>query len=42
MPNTPPVQYLPDPPVKGKIPRGGQCELTIPPPPPANPRAKNS
>ncbi|HEX8294298.1 MAG TPA: DJ-1/PfpI family protein [Pyrinomonadaceae bacterium] len=26
------VQYFPDPPVKGKIPKGGKCDITIPPP----------
>ena len=30
------VQYFPDPPVKGKIPGGGKCEIKIPNPPSAN------
>jgi cyclohexyl-isocyanide hydratase len=34
------VQYFPKPPVKGKIPRGGECEVKIPPPPPAKSKAK--
>ena len=27
------VQYFPDPPVKGKIPKGGKCDIKIPPRP---------
>jgi hypothetical protein len=29
------IQYFPDPPVNGKIPRGGKCDIKIPPTPPA-------
>ena len=36
------VQYFPDPPVKGKIPSGGKCEIKIPPPPRAKVRVKIS
>jgi len=34
------VQYFPKPPVKGKIPRGGKCGITIPPPPECRTKSK--